>query len=338
MIAGVPASVSSQPLRSALVGAGVMGRWHARAVAAAGGELVAVVDRDPGRARELAADARVLTSLDGLASLDHRPDVVHVCTPVEAHAEHVRGALALGAHVLVEKPVAPDAAATRALLDDAAAAGRLLVPVHQFLFQPGALRLLAAGRDLGELVHCSFLAASAGADTGRLTPDELVAEILPHPLALFARLLPGGLAAAEWEARRPAPGELRAAATAGDTSLAVVLTSRGRPTRAELELVGTRASAAADLFHGFALVERGSPTRARKLARPFLRGSSTLLVAGANLAFRAARRESAYPGLRELVRRTYEAIAAGGPSPVPPAETLAVAEARDAILGAARGR
>lgn len=327
---------STPPLRAALAGAGVMGRWHARAIAAAGGRLVAVVDRDRGRALALAGDAPALGSLDELAALDPAPDVVHVCTPLDAHVGHALRALALGAHVLVEKPLAPDAAATRALLDAAAAAGRLCVPVHQFVFQPGVRRLLAAGGEPGELLHCSFLAASAGADTGRLTPDELVAEILPHPLSLFARLLPGALAAAEWRAHRPAPGELRADAVAAGVSLAIVLTSRGRPTRAELEVVGTRASALADLFHGFAVVERGAPTRARKVARPLLRGSSVVLAASANLAARAARRETAYPGLRELVRRTYEAIAAGGPPPVPPAETLAVAEARDAILAAAR--
>ena len=321
-------------LRAAIVGAGTMGRWHARAIVAAGGRLAAVVDRDRARARALAGGAPALSTVEELARLAHPPDVVHVCTPVGCHVADALAAIALPAHVIVEKPVAPDAASTRALLETAAAAGRLLVPVHQFLFQPGVLRLLEGREELGDLVHCSFVAASAGAEGGRVTPDALVADILPHPLSLFARLLPGRIDEARWDVARPVRGELRASASAAGATLAVVLTSRARPTRAELEVLGTRASAVADLYHGFSAVERGGPTRARKVARPLLRGSSVVLAAGRNLAVRAARRETAYPGLRELVRRTYAAVATGGPAPVTPAEALAVAAARDAILAA----
>jgi hypothetical protein len=46
-------------------------------------------------------------------------------------------------------------------------------------------------------------------------------------------------------------------------------------------------------------------------------------------------REAAYPGLRELVRRTYDAIDSESPPPIEARETLAVALARDAIIKAA---
>ena len=52
---------------------------------------------------------------------------------------------------------------------------------------------------------------------------------------------------------------------------------------------------------------------------------------------RAARGETAYPGLRELIRRTYASIADEAPPPITPEETLAVAAARDAILASPRG-
>jgi predicted dehydrogenase len=232
----------------------------------------------------------------------------------------------------VEKPLAPDAGTTRSLVELASGAGLLLVPVHQFLFQPGVRRLVEHGRELGGLVRCAFVAASAGAEKTGMDPDELVSEILPHPLSLFARLVPGSVGELDWVVARPAPGELRAVAVADHASLEIVVTSRGRPTRTELEVTGTEATALADLFHGFSLVDRGRATRARKVARPFTRGSRTVAAAAANLAVRTARRESAYPGLRELVRETYAAVRVGGPSPIPSAEVLAVADARDRIL------
>ena len=98
--------------------------------------------------------------------------------------------------------------------------------------------------------------------------------------------------------------------------------------------MGTEATALADLFHGFAIVDRGRATRARKLARPFTKSSRTLVGATANLFARAAHRETAYPGLLELVRATYEAIATHGPSPIAVDELLDAAQARDRILAA----
>jgi hypothetical protein len=50
------------------------------------------------------------------------------------------------------------------------------------------------------------------------------------------------------------------------------------------------------------------------------------------LGQRALRRQTAYPGLWELVQQFYAAAAQHAPSPISPAATLAVACARDAIL------
>lgn len=324
----------AQPLRAAIVGAGLMGRSHASAIDAVGGLLVGIADTRLDVARALAPPDGAYATFDELLA-DASPIVVHVCTPVETHADVVTRALAAGAHVVVEKPVAHDAPGTQTLVDTAREAGRLLVPVHQFLFQPGVMRLLDRQDELGRLVRASFVAASAGAERADLAPAELVAEILPHPLSIFARLSPTPVDELDWNVVVPSQGELRAIAVAGDASFEITITANGRPTRAELELTGTDATGSADLFHGFAVVQRGATTRASKIVRPFARSSGVLARATANLAVRAARRETAYPGLRELIRRTYDAIEHGGAPPVGPDETIAVASARDAILGRA---
>ena len=154
--------------------------------------------------------------------------------------------------------------------------------------------------------------------------------------ALFERLLPGATGGA-WGVRRPLAGELRAAATVDGTTLSIVVTARGRPTRNELVATGTAGTAHVDLFHGYATFEGGGHSRVRKVGRPFARGAGTLALAGENLVRRAARGETAYPGLRELIRATYASIADGTPPPITPAETRAVAAARDAILASPRG-
>ena len=318
-------------LRVAIVGAGLMGRWHADAIARAGGRVVAVVDVRIEQARRLAGVGEGFRSLDDLDSRMSL-DVVHICTPLATHVELAEQALMLGAHVVVEKPLAADADSTAALLAVARERRLLVVPVHQFVFQRGVRRLLSGRDRFGTLVRCVFEAATAGAGRMGLDPDDLVADILPHPLALFSRLTESGLAEAEWVVLRPTSGELRALTDVAGTTFEIVISTHGRPTRATLDVLGTTASAHADLFHGFAVIEPGSATRARKVARPFALAGATLGRASANLAQRGLSREVAYPGLRELVRSTHEAIAAGKPSPIDEREIIGVAAARDAIL------
>jgi predicted dehydrogenase len=308
-----------------------MGRYHAAAAARAGGTVVAVVDPDLARARRLAVDAVAAPALD---ALDPRLaiDVIHVCAPLGEHARLAEQAIARGTHLIVEKPLATDTSSTAALLTAAKQQGSVVVPVHQFLFQPGVQRILSVLDRYGSLVRCVFEADTAGAERTGLDRDELVADILPHPLALFSRFTDVPLSQIDWVVLRPAAGELRALGDIETTTFEIAISTRGRPTRATLDVVGTEASAHADLYHGFATVEHGSGSGLRKVARPFSLASATLGRAGANLTRRTLARETAYPGLRELVRRTYDAVATGSPPPISERETLEVARARDALL------
>ena len=194
-----------------IVGAGLMGRWHAHAALRAGAEVRAVVDSDQERATHLAravGGARASTSLTE-ALADGRIDAVHVCTPLPSHESLAAEALAAACHALIEKPLAPDLAATHRLLGAARAAGRLLCPVHQFLFQHGVLRALEQLPSFGPLRHLDLRVCSAGAD-GRTSEarDEVALEILPHALALAARFCPTPITEGDWRLRRPRAGEL----------------------------------------------------------------------------------------------------------------------------------
>ncbi len=306
-----------------------MGRWHARELQRAGGELVGVADSDREAARRLAPDLGE-QSLDALLEL--QPDVVHVCTPLDTHAALVERILAAGAHVLCEKPLARDAPETERLLALAADRELLLCPVHQYLFQPGFARAVAAMPRLGPLLHAEVTACSAGGKGRRPADlDDVVAEIVPHSLAALDRLLPGGVGALAWDVRRPRHGELRATTTAGESTVSLLTSLAGRPTANTLRLTGAGGTAHLDFFHGFAAIESGGVSRSRKLAHPFALSGATAAGAAVNLVRRAARGEPAYPGLRALVARLYAAVRDGGAAPISPEETLAVARARDAL-------
>lgn len=312
-----------------------MGRWHAHALRTAGVPLAAVVDPDATRAGRLAARHRGATVFRDLTSLLDRGavDVVHVCTPLETHGALVREAVDAGVHAIVEKPLTATAAEAEELFRRARSRGVLLCPVHQVPFQTGVARLQRRLPRLGSILHLDATLCSAGGE-GRSGAErsEIAADILPHPLSLFARLLPTRVDSLEWHAWQPSPGELRAHGAAGGVSFSIVASMRGRPTLNSLRVVGDRGTAHLDLFHGYGVIEPGGVSRARKIWRPFALSGATLVAAAANLALRAARREPAYPGLAELVRRFYLAVEGRADPPIGEDEALGVARARDELI------
>ncbi|MBA3709476.1 MAG: Gfo/Idh/MocA family oxidoreductase, partial [Planctomycetes bacterium] len=90
------------PLRAAIVGCGVIGPTHAKALSLdARTELVLACDPDAAAAARLGAKR---TSADWRDALAPDIDLVCICTPHHLHAEQAVAALAAGKHVLCEKP------------------------------------------------------------------------------------------------------------------------------------------------------------------------------------------------------------------------------------------
>ena len=310
-------------LRVAIVGAGLMGRWHARYARKAAAGVTAVVDRELAAARALArgfSGARAFCAGDDwLAACD--ADIVHVCTPVSSHTAIAEAALRSGRHVVVEKPVASSLAQTRHLIELAEHHQRQLIAVHQLPFQRGFQRLQRHGQ-LGDLLRASYRTFSAGGE-GRTAAGRrrLLLEILPHPISLF-RALGLSVATSAWQIIRFDDDQLELAADAGATRLAVLINLAARPTRNELLVAGTRGSATVDLFHGYCLFEPGRVSRATKLLRPFRYGPGLALRAAGNLLGRIVRWEPAYPGLPELLRAVYRSVDRSEPAVIDPRELI----------------
>ncbi|GAA2041985.1 Gfo/Idh/MocA family oxidoreductase [Agromyces tropicus] len=131
----------------AVVGAGNMGRAHARAWAARGlGDRIRYVcSRRPVEAFPHAAAARSVVDLDDVLG-DPDVDLLSVCTPTPTHAEIAIRALDAGRNVLLEKPIAltvRDAEAIAAA--ESASPGRLMV-AHVVRFASGYRRVLGEAR------------------------------------------------------------------------------------------------------------------------------------------------------------------------------------------------
>ena len=147
----------SADIRTAVIGVGYLGRFHAQKYARLpGSRLVAVVDsREPVR-------QAVAAELGTRALADHREllgqvDAVSIVTPTPAHFPIAREFLEAGAHVLVEKPVTETVAQARELIEVAQRRGRLLQVGHLERFNAA---VLAAEAHLSEprFIECQRLA------------------------------------------------------------------------------------------------------------------------------------------------------------------------------------
>lgn len=137
----------SRGLRAGIVGTGFIGRVHANAVRAAGGQVVAVIGSG---AEATARGVRALGATRGASSLDELiqapdVDVVHICSPNHTHVETALAVIAAGKPVVCEKPLATSVADAQRMTDLATDAGVLA-------FVPFVYRFYAAVREARERI------------------------------------------------------------------------------------------------------------------------------------------------------------------------------------------
>ena len=330
-------SGATPKLSVAIAGAGLMGRWHADAASRMGGRPVGVLDIDIDRAAVLARrhNAEPFTDFDRMFDTT-QPDVLHICAPTNLHDKMIRQAVARGANVFVEKPLAQDVAATSDVVDLARIAGVQLCPVHQYAFQNSIDRVIMRMGNLGGVVDVELRFYSAGA-TGadpRQYPG-IAADILPHPASILQRLFPAEkLDATCWCIRADAPETWHLSTSLNGIQVRILLSLAARPTCATLHVTGRAGSMHADLFHDFAVFMAGTANRRTKIMQPLAHSSRQFVAAATNLAARALRRETAYPGVRKLTSAFYAACRGEAPAPISAADICAVAALRDHFLTA----
>lgn len=139
-------------LRAAVIGAGSMGRNHARVYAEMDdAELVAVADPDQESLAKVAQRHRVRTYTDYRAMLEREQiDLVSVVVPTEHHYVVARETLLAGVPTLVEKPVAASVEEGAQLVALAQMCGVPLTVGHIERFNP-AIIALKGQLDMGAL-------------------------------------------------------------------------------------------------------------------------------------------------------------------------------------------
>ena len=321
-------------IRAGVVGAGLMGLWHAHAAEKVGGKVVAVFDVRKTNADSLAAKYSNAKSFDNLEKmLAVSPSVLHVCTPTETHKKIAEIAIKAGVNLLIEKPIVQTAEETASLYKLASHHKVLLCPVHQFVFQDGVINAKKLLPQIGRIVHLQANICSAGGtglDSNQI--DTIAADILPHPLSLMQTFLGDDLTTEDWNSFRPNNGELRVSGKARETSLGIFVSLNSRPTFNSFQIFGTDGTIHLDLFHGYSIIESGKTSKTRKILHPFDLALRNFSAATLNLGRRSLRGESAYPGLRRLIDEFYQAIKDGKPSPITSAEAIAVAQIRDILV------
>ncbi len=128
-------------MRTAVIGVGYLGHFHAQKYAALERcELIAVVDVAAENRERVAAELGVRALADYREVLG-RVEAVSIATPTPYHFEIASAFLETGSHVLVEKPITTTVDDARRLNEIAARAGRVLQVGHLERFNAGILAL-----------------------------------------------------------------------------------------------------------------------------------------------------------------------------------------------------
>src|SRR5580698_6678936 len=152
-----------QTMQAAIIGAGFIGRVHARALRLLGIRLAGVVASTPARSHAAARELNAERTFDDATALIQDPgvDVVHVCTPNHLHRPMVELAIAAGKHVVCEKPLGVSGAEAAALMALAKDAGVVAAVPFAYRYHPMArqARAMALSGALGQihLIHGSYL-------------------------------------------------------------------------------------------------------------------------------------------------------------------------------------
>ncbi len=172
----------------AVIGVGSLGQHHARILATLPeARLVAVVDRNAARAREIGAQHGVIPLTDH-SDLDPGIEAITVAVPTSDHASVVSDCLARGWAVLVEKPMAARLEEAEAMLAEAERTGRLLCVGHTERFNPAVRAVAARARD-PRFIEAHRL----GVFTARSTDVDVVLDLMIHDLDVILSLVPSPL-------------------------------------------------------------------------------------------------------------------------------------------------
>jgi predicted dehydrogenase len=172
-----------KPLRVAVIGAGHLGRIHAKLASQVDGmELVAITDPSPA-ARDLATNQFGVDSFESHRDVLNRIDAAIVSSPTPAHATTVAELLSADKHVFVEKPITIHAHEAQELVKLASFRKRILQVGHVERFNPA---WTAASEVTAEAKYIDAVRASRF--PGRCLDVGVVLDLMIHDIDLVLSL------------------------------------------------------------------------------------------------------------------------------------------------------
>jgi predicted dehydrogenase len=172
-------------MKAAVIGAGHLGRHHARILASLPGvTLAGIVDTNRDRANQVAAEHGA-QAFGHFRDMTGKVDIVVVAVPTESHAAITMPLLEAGVHALVEKPIAQTVAEAGALIAAAKTAGVVLAVGHSERFNPA----VAAARP--HVKDPRFIEVHRlGTFPDRSLDIDVVLDLMIHDLDLILSLVP----------------------------------------------------------------------------------------------------------------------------------------------------
>ncbi len=290
--------------------------------------------------------------VDVSAMLDSaRPEVVHVLTPPHTHVELAQLVLERGAHVIVEKPLAPSYDETEMLVRKAREVGRAVVEGRNLLYneQVEVIDALVAQGRLGELREVEVMLSldlTAGAFGDRNLSGRAVSlrggavhDFLPHLTYLALHYLgcdqtpervTGTLANLSGNPRVGAD-HLDAVVWVGNRRARLYVASDLAPDAFRLAVRGTAGSATTDFYHPFLRIEGGKNVGKRAPLEQLQFGARMLGTGIGNLRDKLLQHGS-YHGVPRMLDDVYARLAAGLDPPFSDGELLASAALVDSLV------
>lgn len=181
----------SRRLRTAVIGVGHLGKFHARIHKAnPRAELVGLVDGNAGPAGEIARELGV-PLVSSIEELPGPIDAVSIAVPTVLHARIAVPLLERGIACLVEKPIAANSGEAREILAAARRGKAVLSVGHVERFQPGLVRVRELKLDprfleCHRLAPFSFRSMDVGVVHDLMIHDiDLVLDLVDSPVKSF---------------------------------------------------------------------------------------------------------------------------------------------------------
>lgn len=308
-----------------------MGLHHVKAIGVVGvAELVGVADpyADEPVVRPSLPDTVRFYSDPAALLHELKPDIVHVVTPPDTHADLARLAIEHGAHVYVEKPFSLSGEAAQSIVNYAREKGRTVCAGHQVLFQHSGQHYREYMPLLRKTVHIesyfSFKTVRR-VGGGLMSPVEQLIDILPHPIYLMLDAYDASAPDARPESCElisldiDADGEIRALIRRNGIPAMLTVTLRGRPIESYLRIVGTNGSLGVDfVLSGISRLLGPGASAISAVFNPFIRARQIAFGTIANIYRMLTRKHKSYAGLAELIESFHRRVASERDSPVSP--------------------